>query len=127
MTVVIYKPGNCYPQQTEGSKVGFDRLRLNTGANHLTAEQFATLKAHPDFQAYVDRKALVVQEPNAEVQVVPLTDIPADLAAYNVADADEIIDNTHDADILRAWLKAETRATTRRSLTRRIKDLGGEI
>jgi len=127
MTTVIFKPGNCYPQQKEGSKVGFDRLRLNTGANHLTEAEFAALSAHPAFQSYVDRKALVVQESKETVELVPLSEIPANLSAFNVGEAEEIIDNTHDADILRRWLKEETRATTRKSLTRRLKDLGGDV
>jgi len=41
--------------------------------------------------------------------------------------ADAIIDNTHDVDILKRWLSTENRATTRRDLTRRIKDLGGSV
>ena len=126
-TIVIYKPSNCYPQQNEGSKVAFDRLLLNTGANHLSDDQFAKLKIHPDFDGYVARKALVVQEAKAEVEVVPLSEIPANLAAYTTAEADEIIDSTHDVDVLKRWLSTEMRSTTRKDLTRRIKDLGGEL
>lgn len=127
MPIVIYKPANTYPQQAEGSQVGFDRLRLKTGVNHLTDAQFAALSKHPDYPAYVARKALVVQEEKDEVAVIPLTDIPANLSGYNTQEADEIIDNTHDVDILKRWLKDETRSTTRRDLTRRIKDLGGDL
>jgi hypothetical protein len=126
-TIVIYKPGNCYPEQREGSKVAFDRLLLRSGINHLSDADFAKLKAHPDFAGYAERKALVVQEPKDEVEIVPLSDIPANLSSFNVAAADDVIDNTHDVDVLRRWLKEETRATTRKSLTQRIKDLGGDL
>ena len=126
-TIVIYKPGNCYPEQREGSSVGFDRLLLKAGANHLSDTEFSRLKAHPDFAGYVQRKALVVQEPKEEVDPVPFSDIPASLAGYNTTEAEDIIDATHDADVLRRWLSAERRVATKKSLTQRIKDLGGEI
>jgi hypothetical protein len=126
-TIVIYKPGNCYPQQGEGTSVGFDRLLLRAGTNHLTDAEFGRLNVHPDFADYVARKALVVQEPKDEVEVVPLSDIPLNLAAYTTGEADEIIDNTHDVDILKRWLTTENRLTTRKDLTRRIKDLGGDL
>ena len=127
MPVVIYKPSNCYPQQADGSSVGFDRIVLRTGTNHLSDQQFSKLKAHPDFPGYVARNAVVVQESKEAVEVVPLTDIPANLAGYTTPEADAIIDNTHDVDILKRWLSTENRATTRKDLTRRIKDLGGSV
>jgi hypothetical protein len=126
-TIVIYKPGNCFPQQAEGSKVGFDRLLLRPGTNHLSDDQFSKLQAHPAFSGYVSRGALVVQQPKDEVEVIPLSDVPANLAEYNTREADEIIDNTHDVDILKRWLSNEPRSTTRNDLTRRIKDLGGDV
>jgi hypothetical protein len=125
--IVIYKPQNCYPPQAPGTRVGFDRLRLKSGINHLSDVDFAKLKSHPAYQGYVDRKALVVQEPKEEVEVVPLSETPANLSAYNVDEAEDIIDNTHDLDVLKRWLSGETRVTTRRDLNQRIKDIeGGE-
>lgn len=125
MPIVIYKPQNCFPPKSELSRIGFDRLFLKPGTNHLSDSSLSALKAHPDFQSYADRKALVVKE--GESETIPLTDTPANLSAYNVDDAEQIIDDTHDVAVLKAWLKAEPRKMTRADLTQRIKDLGGEI
>lgn len=127
MPIVIYKPRNTYPPQGEGTRVGFDRLILKAGVNHLSDEVFATLKRHPDFASYVERKALVVQESTTKVDPVPLTEIPKNLTGYNVEEAEEIIDETHDIDVLKAWLQGESRKTTRNDINQRIKQLeGGE-
>lgn len=127
MTTVIYKPENCYPQQGPRSKIRFDRLTLDPGTNHLSEAQFSTLAAHPDFKAYVNRKALIIQEPKEEVELVPLSDIPANLSAYNLTEAGDIIDNTHDVDVLKRWLKDENRKGARDQITLRIKNLGGNV
>lgn len=123
--LVIFKPENCYPPLNSGTGIAFDRVRLKAGLNTLSESDYQKLSEHPSFADYLDRKALVVQEPVSDVEVIPLSDTPANLSGYNVEDAGEIIDNTHDLDILRRWLSAETRKTTRAALTQRIKDLGG--
>src|SRR6056297_1415782 len=126
--VVIFKPQNCYPPLSSNTGIGFDRLRLKPGANPLSDEAFSALAKHPSFQSYVGRKALIIQDQKADVEPVPLTDIPQDLTGYNVDEADEIIDKTNDLSVLQQWLSRETRITTKRDLDRRIKDLeGGDI
>jgi len=121
--IVIYKPENCYPQQRAGTQVGFDRIRLKDGVNHLSDVSYKALIEHPDYPAYADRKALVVQEAQEEVQTVPFTEIPQNLTAYNPKEADAIIDRTHDKDVLNQWLKADSRAPVRKAITARLKDL----
>jgi hypothetical protein len=124
--IVIYKPENTYPQQLPGTGVGFDRLRLKAGSNHLSDTEFESLSQHPDYPAYVARKALVVHEPKEEVEPVPLSEIPKDLSAYNVDESGDIIDGTHDADVLKVWQKADNRVSVKRAISQRLKDLGGE-
>lgn len=125
--IVIFKPGNCYPPLNPQVGIGFDRLRLKPGANHISDEQFNALTSHPSYLSYVERKALIVHHAEKEVQAVPLSETPANLAGYNVDDAEDIIDNTHDIDVLKRWLNDEPRKTARTALNQRIKDLqGGE-
>ena len=119
--IVIYKPKNCVPQRL--GNIIFDSVELKPGANMLTDKDYGRLSKHPDFEKYKTLKALVVQEPKEEVEPVPLTSIPQNLSGYNVEEAEDIIDNTHDVDVLQRWLTAETRKTTRTDLERRIKDI----
>jgi hypothetical protein len=118
--IVIYKPENCYPPQREGTQVGFDRIRLKSGVNHLSDEKYQDLAQHPSFPEYADRKALVVQEEQSEVQTVPFSEVPKDLTAYNTTEADAIIDGTHDKDVLNLWLKADARAGVRKAINQRL-------
>jgi hypothetical protein len=121
MPILIYKAENCYPQRT--GAIAFDGIELTPGVNHLSDADIAKLQAHPDFGAYQERKALAVKEtePDKEVQTVPLSEVPKDLSAYNVGEADDIVDNTHDVDVLNRWLIGETRSTVRRNITQRKK------
>ena len=123
--VVIFKPGNCYPPLKENVSIGFDRLRLKPGSNPLSDAQFAALSAHPDYAAYVERKALVVHTTQELAPTIPLSEIPADLSAYNVEDAGDIIDGSHDIDVLKRWASADARITVKKAIAQRIKDLGG--
>ena len=123
--VVLFKPENCYPPLKQTAGIGFDRLRLVAGSNHLSDAQFDALIAHPDYPAYVERKALVVHSTQELVAVIPLSEIPADLSSYNVEDAGEIIDGSHDIDVLKRWAAADARVTIKRAIAQRVKDLGG--
>lgn len=124
---VIFKPAKCYPPMAPTARLWFDRVRLKAGVNHLNDKDFQTLTTHPDYQGYADRGAVVAMEPEAVVKDIPLSDTPANLGAYNVGEAEDIINATEDIDVLKRWLSAETRKTTRDDLIRQIKDLGGSV
>ena len=123
--IVILKNANLFPPRKREARLNLDRVSLKDGSNFLSDEQFNKVSRHPLYQALVERKALVVQEPQSEVEPVPLSEVPANLSGYNVEEADDIIDNTYDLDVLKRWLSAETRKTTRDDLNRRIKDIEG--
>lgn len=124
---VIFKPAKCYPPMSKSAPLGFDRVRLKAGVNHLNAKDFQILINHPDYQSYADRGAVVAMEPEKVVEDIPLSDTPANLGAYNVGEAEDIVNATEDIDVLKRWLSAETRKTTRDDLIRQIKDLGGSV
>jgi hypothetical protein len=121
--IVIFKPENCYPPRRAG--IQLDQIVLTPGVNHLSPEQTARLRAHPTFGQYQARNAIVVQEPVSEVTPIPLSDVPSNLSGYNVEQAEEIIDQTHDVDVLQRWLSGETRKTARTVIERRIDNLKG--
>jgi uncharacterized protein YifN (PemK superfamily) len=123
--IVMFKPGNCYPPLQDHVEIGFDRLRLKPGTNHLSDAEFAALSNHPDYPSYAARKALVVHSTQELVDVIPLSEVPADLSAYNVEEAGDIIDGTHDLDVLKRWYSADARVTVKKAITQRTKDLGG--
>lgn len=122
MTVSLtFHPHNCFPVRK--GRVKFDSIELKSGTNFLSDIDFARLKEHPDYPRYVEWEAIKVQESDAPVDSIPLSDVPANLSAYSPKKAESIVDDTYDLDLLKRWLEAESRVTVKRVLEGRIQDL----
>lgn len=122
MTVsLIFHPHKCFPPRKGAVK--FDSIELKSGINFLNDVDFSRLSSHPDYTRYVEWEAIKVQESDAPVDSIPLSDVPANLSAYSPKKAESIVDDTYDVDVLKRWLEAESRVTVKRVLEGRIQDL----
>jgi hypothetical protein len=125
-TTVIFRPKNCNPELGPKTKIWFDNIMLSPGARNLLSDsELETLISHPDFPRYENWKAIEVKGEAVEVlESAPgAADYPASLAEYSVDEAEDIVNEVDDPEVLRAWFEQETRVTLRKILARQIEEI----
>lgn len=121
-TVVIWHPERCLPRQSDYSQLAFDNVILRSGMNALSEYELMALQKHPDLIRYTNLSAIEfidsteLVDPTVNVEIV-------ELSAYAVEDAQKIIAETVDLNVLNSWLLKETRKTVRSTLSTRIEQL----
>lgn len=121
-TVLIFSADKCQPPMKPIATMAFDEIVLTSGTNELSPDELRTIQTHPDYQRFVQLKAIELIEkseivdPQANIEIVMLT-------AYAEDEAKKIINNTVDLDVLDVWLKNETRAKIRTAIATRISQV----
>lgn len=125
--IVVYRPEGCRPPRASNSVLKIDaypwRLSLNPGNNLVSDEDAQKLENHSDFDKYQGWGALTIKDGPKEPSASDSTTAPDNLSHLNTDEAQDLIDKTDNVDLLRKWLAAESRKTTRGDLERRIKAL----
>ncbi|MBW4668430.1 MAG: hypothetical protein KME60_13630 [Cyanomargarita calcarea GSE-NOS-MK-12-04C] len=118
MQKILYFPNKAFPPRS--GNVFFDTIALKPGTNnHLSADDIAALKAHPDFPQYEKWGAIEIVGTVAEIKPVAASS----LSQLSAEEAEKTIESTHDAEKLAEWMKNESRITVRRALNRRIQQI----
>jgi hypothetical protein len=125
MKTLIFYPTRCVPPASQISQHSFDGVILKAGNNDLSEEEAEKLLNHPDFERYQTWGAIELIGETSEVIDPAANTEKVSLANYSVEDAEKIIEQTHDAELLAVWLVTETRKTLRQAINRRITTIKG--
>lgn len=118
MQKVLYFPNKAFPPRS--GNIFFDAIALRPGTNnHLSAEDIAVLKTHPDFPQYEKWGAIEIIGANPEIKPVAVSE----LSKLSAEEAERTIEATHDVEKLAEWAKNESRVIVRRALNRRIQQI----
>lgn len=118
MQKILYFPSKAFPPRS--GNIFFDAIALKPGTNnHLSAEDIATLRLHPDFPQYEKWGAIEVVGAQAEVKPMAVSE----LSKLSPEEAEKTIEATHDLEKLAEWGKNESRVLVRRALNRRTQQI----
>lgn len=124
--IVVFRPENCSPPRAAKATLNLDaypwRIIFSPGNNSVSDENIAKLQEHLDFGRYQTLGALTIKDA-VETVASDSTTAPDNLSHLNTDEAEDLIDETSNVELLQKWLKAETRKTTRADLDRRIAAL----
>lgn len=122
MIPVIFYPDRCVPPLSAIAACFFDSIRLKAGINQLSEKDVQKLQEHPDFQRYLDLKAIEIVQAKEEINPAENTEV-VDLKKFAIPKAQEIVLATHDIGVLEGWLHTETRKDVRATLNTRIAQI----
>ena len=108
--------------------LSFDGIKIDrAGINYqLTTEEVDRLVAHPDFPRYHGKGLEIKEAEMTEAEVIdPKANAQfSDLSGFTLAQIDEVVNSTHDTEILKKWLAEEKRVKARRAIENRIDAIG---
>ena len=121
LKLIVFKPEDLV---IRAKALSFDGIKIDrAGINYqLTSEEVDRLIAHPDFPRYLNKGLEVKEAETEEAEVIdPKANAQfADLSGFTLNQIDEIVNTTHDSEILRKWLAGEKRVKARRAIENRI-------
>lgn len=123
--VFVFYPERSVPPRK--SEVYFDDIVFRPGINtHIITKQWNKLQSHPGIQQYLKWNAIEIID---QVQQIPVFDPNqqasqlANLSTFSVKDAQKIIEETYDVNLLNTWLTTETRIPVTNSINQRITNI----
>lgn len=120
---VLFTPKKLQPptKASLGLQHNGTLIELKPGINNLSEAKVAKLKAHPNYPKYEELGAISAPEA-AESAADAGGFTLAELRELNVDEAEGLIKETTDVDLLKSW-KADPRVTVQRAIAERLEDL----
>lgn len=128
MTAFIYRPEKACPPCSDLHRVSFDGVILKPGMNQvgsgLTEEEAQKLLQHPDLARYKEWNAIeVIEASDRPKETNPNQNEGQDLSQYSPEQAEKMVFETVNSDLLKKWLKTETRPDIRKAINRKLAEI----
>jgi hypothetical protein len=93
-------------------------VKLVSGRNHLSSDEYKAIALHPDYKKYINWGAIEEIKENKEKE--PTVDDPDSLAGYPVEEAEKLVKGVNDLEQLKKWQSNESRARNRKTVLNAI-------